>query len=148
MRFPSQPDPEGHPGAARCCTGTVPCDEAVEDRPRGDSVERRRAGGREALAHPVGEVVDDRDGAFDALGGPDQPLGVAAGRDLARERDDTVADVDLHALPSAPCTCASTSSRTSARIDPSSRRNTASRSDREMTPTTRPASSHTGNQRR
>ena len=59
-------------GAARCCTGTVPCDEAVEDRPRGDSVERRRAGGREALAHPVGEVVDDRDGAFDALGGSDQ----------------------------------------------------------------------------
>ena len=53
---------------------------------------------REALVHPVGEVVDDRDGAFDALGGPDQPLGVAAGRDLARERDDAVPDVDLHAL--------------------------------------------------
>jgi hypothetical protein len=71
--FPSQPDPEGHPG---CCPllyrhGRLR-DEAVEDRPRGDSVERRRAGGREALAHPVGEVVDDRDGAFDALGGSDQ----------------------------------------------------------------------------
>jgi len=50
----------------------------------------------------AGEVVRDPDDAFDAFADPDQPLGVEAGRDLARERDDTVADVDLYALRVGP----------------------------------------------
>jgi hypothetical protein len=41
-------------------------------------------------------MVGDRDNALDALGGPHQPLGVIPRGDLAGERTDAVAYVDLH----------------------------------------------------
>jgi hypothetical protein len=93
----------------------------------------------ELYVPPVGEVVRDPDDALDAFADPDQPLGVEAGRDLARERDDTVADVDLHAL------------RVGAQHlvgELGADRRVVAQEDREMTPRTRPASSHTGIQRR